>query len=248
MAIEWSDTSQESASNGINGIIYGRSGIGKSMLAATAPQPLIISREKGLLSLARKNIELVFGADREDITYNIPVMNIETLDDLKAAYVVFNDPANTTDIQTLIVDSLTDITGAEVRSRKRLLTSKSGNQANGMKIYGDIADEVLDICYLFKSIKNINVIFIAQTEPFVDGVSGATRYIPSLAGRKLPHQASYEFDFVWCLNVFDDEETHKSVRKLQTQPNEQYEAKSRAGAIPVLAEPHLGHLFSEILK
>jgi Cdc6-like AAA superfamily ATPase len=60
-------------STGINCLVYGRAGVGKTMLTATAPKPLLISAEAGLLSLRH---------------VSVPVKIVHTLTDI---YDVFND-------------------------------------------------------------------------------------------------------------------------------------------------------------
>ena len=54
MAIKFSSTKQ--TVEHINCLVYGEAGIGKTTLCATAPSPLIISAEAGLLSLKKHDI------------------------------------------------------------------------------------------------------------------------------------------------------------------------------------------------
>ena len=42
-----------------NCLVYGESGIGKTVLCTTAPRPLIMSAEKGLLSIADTDVDIV---------------------------------------------------------------------------------------------------------------------------------------------------------------------------------------------
>ena len=44
---------------GIKCLVYGESGVGKTVLCSTAPDPIIISAESGLLSLRKKDIPVI---------------------------------------------------------------------------------------------------------------------------------------------------------------------------------------------
>jgi len=56
-------TTTEAKTQGINVLVYGRAGVGKTTLIRTAPKPIIISIERGLLPL-------------RDVTPSIPVIEI----------------------------------------------------------------------------------------------------------------------------------------------------------------------------
>lgn len=72
MAVKLTTSKQAALVHGVKCIVYGRAGIGKTMLVATAPAPFLISAESGLLSLREQNITKVFGENNPNITYDIP--------------------------------------------------------------------------------------------------------------------------------------------------------------------------------
>ena len=51
MALKFTTTNQAAQLHGVKALVYGPSGAGKTTLCATAPAPIIISAEAGLLSL-----------------------------------------------------------------------------------------------------------------------------------------------------------------------------------------------------
>ena len=67
MAVHITTTQQAAQLHGIKCLVYGKSGAGKTKLAATAPAPIILSAESGILSL------------RE---FQIPMIQIKTVADL----------------------------------------------------------------------------------------------------------------------------------------------------------------------
>ena len=64
MALKFTTTKQQA--NCVKALVYGDAGAGKTKLCATAPTPVILSAESGLLSLA---------------DYEIPVIDISTAQD-----------------------------------------------------------------------------------------------------------------------------------------------------------------------
>lgn len=117
-------------------IIHGQSGIGKTMLAATAApfKPLIILTEKtGDESLQPSAIVEAFGADREDILYDIDLIEAFDPDTFEEAirYAIDSEDHN-----LVIFDSMSK------GSRLILKAAKSEN-SHGMKAYGQHNDEAM---------------------------------------------------------------------------------------------------------
>src|SRR5438309_7363158 len=71
MAIQIQDTKTASLKHGVKCMVYGASGVGKTRLLASAPAPIILSAENGLLSLRG---------------YSLPFIQIKNIDQLLEAY------------------------------------------------------------------------------------------------------------------------------------------------------------------
>ncbi len=155
------DTSQVSVSNGIKCLVYGRSGVGKTRLMATAPQPLIISAEGGLLSLRDKKV---------------PVFEIKTLDDLNRVHDYVSGPAGK-DYHTICLDSLSEI------GEKVLVNAKTGTK-DGRQAYGVLADQMWLTIRAFRDLKGKCVVMTAKAE-WVKDENGITRWMPSMPGKQL---------------------------------------------------------------
>lgn len=67
-----------------------------------------------------------------------------------------------------------------------------------------------------------------------------------MPGSKLGPKLPYFFDEVFRLGVNRDNKDH-TFRYLQTQPDLQYNAKDRSGALAAMEEPHLGKIFAKIM-
>lgn len=236
--VAWTTTTQASTTNGVKAIIYGRSGMGKTLLSATAPGPIILSAESGLLSLHKDNIERVFGVGTQGITYDIPVAQIRTVDDLTEMYNWCLQNPNA--YQTVITDSLTEVAEVVLANAKKQV--KDPRQA-----YGELIEKMLMVIKSFRDLPGKNVVMLAKEELTKDETTGRTSYGPSMPGAKLGPQVPYYFDEVLRLGVNKDPASGAEYRFLQTQPDFQYDAKDRSGRLAPVEYPHLGSIFYKIL-
>ena len=222
--IQITTTNQVSLAAGIKGLIYGPPGVGKTVLASTAPEPIILSAESGLLSLRH---------------LNLPVIVIKTLEDLQQAR-QWCQSTQAASFYTIYLDSLSEIAEAIV------LDGKSRHR-DPRKAYGEVLDKVMAEVKAFKNIVGKAVIMTAKMEPFKDGMTGAIKYGPSMPGTKLGPLLPYEFDEVFSMGIGQDPTTKQNYRYLQTQPDLQYTAKDRSGALESYEIPDLTHVFTKIL-
>lgn len=230
-----STTNASASSDGVKVLVYAESGAGKTILCATAPTPVIISAESGLLSLRKKNIERVYGVNTPGVSYDIPVVQVLTIEDLYAAYeYVLNSQFG-----TVCLDSLTEIGEVILANEKTLVKDPR-------KAYGEMMERVAGLVRAFRDIRGKHVYMSSKIEAVKDELTGAVRWGPSMPGAKLAQMLPYYFDEVWRLAVGRDKEG-KVLRFLQTQPDQQSTAKDRSGSLEMYELPHLGHCFSKIL-
>lgn len=240
MAIEFTTTGQASLTHGIKACVYGDAGIGKTMLAATLPNPLVLAVEAGLLSLSKRNIERVFGANKEGITYDLPVMKISNGNDLNDAWSWVSNPANSRYFDSLHMDSVTEFAEVILSTSKK--TVKDPRQA-----YGELLDMMGTYVRAFVKLPGKNVVMTAKMEPLKDELSGVVKQHPMMPGSKLGPRFAYEFDEVFHMGVSKDAQGNP-FRYFRTQPDLQYVAKDRSGALAAMEYPHLGYVFNKIVK
>lgn len=224
MALKFSTTDKEAVSQGVKVLVYGESGVGKTVLCATAPAPIILSAEAGLLSLRK---------------FKIPVIKIETLADLEEAYrwlQARKQGAET--FQTICLDSITEL--GEVVLANAKLTVKDPRQA-----YGELIEKITKQIKQFRDLPNVNVYMSAKMEKSKDELSGMTLFGPSMPGQKMGPAMPYLFDEVFNLRIMQTAEGQK-YRALITQPDLQYVAKDRSGALAAIEPPDLAKVFSKI--
>jgi len=218
--------------------IHGQSGIGKTMLAATAApfKPLIILTEKtGDESLQPSNIQKVFGSDRSDILYEMDIIEAYDSDTFSEAVQFANA---STEHDLIIFDS------ASKASRLILKESKK-NYVDGRKAYGEHNDTaMLLIEELIEGDKH--VVLLAHTSRQVDSDSGEVLYFPSFEGKAFTEKFVYDMPHV----LFMGEELNPEglvVRCLRAHKGDSNKrVKTRGGKLSELNEPHLGRLILKL--
>lgn len=224
MALNFTTTDKASAQHGVKVLVYSESGIGKTTLCATAPAPVIISAESGLLSL--KN-------------FSIPVIQIKTLQDLNDAYNwIAAGKQGADQFQTICVDSITEIAEVILAAAKK--TVKDPRQA-----YGELIEKTLEAIKNFRDLPGRNVYMAAKMERAKDELTGMMLYGPSMPGAKLGPALPYYFDEVFNLRVMQTTDGQK-YRALITQPDMQYVAKDRSGSLAPIEPPDLNAIFNKI--
>jgi len=204
-------------------LCYGDSGTGKTYLCRTAPRPVIISAEQGLLSLA-------------DV--DIPVLEVRTLADVEEAY---KHVAASKEYDTICIDSLSDLAESLLLELKEDPKFRDPRQA-----YGQMADEMSRLTRMFRDIPNKHVYVIAKQIRVSDEATGAQTYEPMIPGKSFAANVSYFFDLVVALRIGKREK--ETYRYLQTQPSIQYRAKDRSGKLAAQEEPNLAALFKKIVS
>lgn len=220
--IQWSNTAAASL-NGVKILVYGPSGIGKTRLCATAPAPLIVSAEAGLLSL-RNN--------------EVPVALVRNIDELTEIYSWAANSKEAWAFSTICLDSLTEIAEVFLASAKR--TVKDPRQA-----YGEMLEKMLVLVKAFRDLPGRNIYMSAKQEWTKDEATGICRYQPMMPGQKLGPQLPYLFDEVFRMGL-NKTAAGQEFTFLQTKGDLQYDAKDRSGALDPLEPPDLSVIIRKI--
>jgi len=235
--IQYTTSDQVAIGHGVKACIYGNAGTGKTVLAATAPRPFMIQAESGTLSLARPNLERIYGVGSPGITYQIPMAIIRTVDDFEKVYA---DITTRGDIwngfETLYLDSLSEI--VEAILKHELATNKDGRAA-----YGEMADRVIEWVKKFRDLPGKHVFFTCE-----QGISSHTGLMgPSMPGNMLDRKLPYLVDEVLQVCIGEDPTTKAQYRYLRTQSDLKNYAKDRSGALdPRGEQPYLYNIINKI--
>lgn len=238
MTLYFTTSNAHTEDQGIKMGLYGLAGMGKTMLAATAPRPLVLAVEAGMLSLRTKNIERLFGVGTAGITYDVPAIIIKDFQGLNDAFDFCSQNPAMANIDTIYIDSVTEIAEVVLNTAKRAV--KDPRQA-----YGELAEKMETLIRNFVMLRK-HVVMVYKMEPHKDELTGVVRWGPMVPGTKLGPKIPYMYDIMLRMGV-NKTPQGQEYRFLQCQPDMQYEAKDRSGALAALEPPHLGHIFNKIL-
>jgi len=216
--------------NGVKILVYGRAGTGKTTLCATAPTPIVISTEGGLLALHH---------------WSLPYIEVATLDKLYDVYRWLTDTPEARQYQTICLDSISEI--AEVVLANAKAGTKDPRQA-----YGEMLDRTLALVKAFRDLAGYHVYVSAKQEQ-TKGDIGIVMNGPMMPGQKLGPALPYLFDEVFQIYV----ETAPPAQPgqppgqrqflLRTQADLFNDAKDRSGRLDPVEPAHLGSIIKKIL-
>lgn len=223
MAVVIKTTDVVGVAHGVKALVYGRAGRGKTWLCGTAPKPLILSAESGLMTLRKKRI---------------PVIEIQSMADLEEAYTWVTTSPQAAHIETVCLDSVSEIA-------EQCLTAAKKATRDGRKAYGDYVDQMSPLIRAFRDLSGKNVVFTAKQTTYKDDFTGIATYAPDVPGNVLGANLPYFFDLVLNANVGTDSE-NKRYYYVRAQPDVQYEAKDRSGNLDEIEYPDLTNIFNKI--
>ena len=223
MAIKLTTTNK--SAKHVKALCYGDAGVGKTVLCSTAPTPVIISAEGGLLSLSH---------------CDIPVIEVKTVQDVKDAYKFITESEEAKHFESVCLDSVTEI--AEV-----LLSQYKSEEKDPRQAYGRMMDDMASLVRQFRDLDSRHVYFSAKMTRIEDEFSGIPTYKPLMPGKGLMNGLPFYFDEVLALRIGITEDGEK-YRYVQTQADLQYTAKDRSGALDEMEKPDLTHIFNKILS
>lgn len=206
--------------------VYGISGVGKTTLCATCPKPIIISAERGLLSLSEMDI---------------PVIEVISIDEFNEAYDMVTGPEGD-EFETICIDSISDLA-------ERMLGEYTSQYADGRKAYCKLNDEFMKLLRKFRDIPKKNVLFIAKQSRITDDHTGITTYGASMPGKTLNREMPYLTDEVFSLRIgtMKVDGVDEEYRYLQTQPSITHDAKDRSGKLKPVERPNMTAIIKKIM-
>jgi len=220
MAIKIQNTS-DIAIDSVKCVVYGGAGVGKTRLCATAPNPIIISAESGLLSLAEVDCAFI---------------EVTSLKEFDECYRFMKSSKEAESYETCCLDSLSEI--AEVLLEKILPDYKDPRQA-----YAELASSMLPMLRKFRDLKKTHTVFTSKMVVKQDEESGKITEELMLPGKVLPSQVPYMVDELFHLQV-----DRKGRAFLQTTPSRSAFAKDRSGALDKEEQPDMTAIITKIMK
>lgn len=205
-------------------LVYGKSGVGKTPLLASAPSPIILSGEKGLLSIRRTHTAFI---------------DISSFAAFKEACRWVAESHEARQFYTIGLDSLSEIAETVLTERKRV-------QKDPRKAYGDVADEVIAYVKAIRDLPGRTVVLIAKEEYDKDEATGFMMYGPMFPGKQLGPKLPYYFDETFRM-IDGRDQTNQKFTALHTTGSFQHVARDRSGNLAEYEQPNLTHIFEKIL-
>lgn len=225
MALQWSTTAKEGVSHGVKMLVYGRAGVGKTTLCGTAPAPLIISAEAGLLTLRKKDI---------------PVLVVTTAQDVRDALNWCKTDARKSGIQTVCLDSISEIAEKVLFDEKK--KTKDPRQA-----YGELATQTIELVKEFRDLPGLHVIVTAKETTVTDPISGVAKAQPTSPGQQVGPALPYLFDEVFHAAT-DKDPQGATFHYLRTKAAFNADAKDRSGTLDELEYPDVSNIINKIVN
>lgn len=223
----------------VKALIYAEPGTGKTHLACTAPNPILLLTETAVSKTTIKNVERITGR-------RIPYWEINSLDDLEEAYEYLVGEGYK-HYQTVILDGITDtyhrILAAAIEfaasnvNRKTVHDPDLPEQSDWQRV----GNKLRTLVRLFRDLP-MDVVVTA----LVMDVRSEMRTVPYIQPSKLALEIAAYFNLVGYL--YADKVGENIVRKLQVEPDLRFVAKNPGGSLPPVVEnPDFTKIF-EIVK
>jgi phage nucleotide-binding protein len=220
MAINLKSTNTVSGSN-LKLLVYGQAGAGKTSLIPTMPNPVILSAEGGLLSIAG---------------HDLPFLEITSMDSLREAYGWLLESDEAKQFESVAIDSISEI--AEVCLSQEKAIAKDPRQA-----YGEMQTTMAEIIRSFRDLPK-HVMMTAKLEKSQDE-TGRMMYSPAMPGNKTGQSLPYFFDLMLAMRVEKDEEG-VAQRALMCDSDGLWQAKDRSGKLGAWEAPDLGGIIKKL--
>jgi len=225
MALNFTTSDVVATGYGIKMLLYGSAGAGKTVACSTAPSPLIISAEAGLLSIRKKSI---------------PVVTVATFNEVREALEWCKSDAKKMGIETICLDSISEIT--EV-----CLTNEKAKTKDPRAAYGEMANQIIKLVKEFRDLEGFHVVVTAKQTLATDPVTGAVKAAPTAPGQQVGQALPYLFDEVF--HCFTDKDPNgQTYHALRTKAAFNAEAKDRSGVLDEIEYPDLSHLVTKMLS
>lgn len=208
---------------GVKSLVHGMPGSGKTPAFNTAPRPILLAVEPGMLSMRNSNIP------------TFEAYTAEKVDEFFKWWQFSKEPAQ---FDTLGIDSVSQMAELFVaRAEKK--------NSHGLKAYGVMSDEVMYYMNFLYFQPNKHLYLIAKQG--FEEVQGVRQARPSFPGQDLNKKIPHLFDVIMCLGMFNipGAGQHKAFR---CAPSMDMMARDRSGKLGEFEPADLNAIFNKAMS
>lgn len=207
---------------GVKAIVYGPPGSGKTPILNTAPRPVLLSCEPGLLSMRNSTV---------------PTFQAHTPKLIDDFFEWLFSSAETKNFDTVAIDSASEM------STLYLAQAEQKNK-HGLAAYGDMAEDVMKHLTRLYYMPQKHAYVIAKQE--VVQVMNSSFIRPSFEGKYLNKEVPSKFDEILYLNIHNVPNVGQ-VRAFRCQQSIDIVARDRTGMLNEYEEPDFGKLVAKCM-
>lgn len=213
---------------GVKTVCFGPPGSGKTPLLNTAPRPVLLATEPGLLSMRGSNI---------------PTCMATTVPQIEDFFNWLISSPEAKQYDTVGIDSASQL--AEIYLAQELgKKSKSGNKVDGKAAYGEMASKTLAHLNTLYYLREKHVYLIAKQTPPGDDYPQKMPWFP---GKDLNVKVPHLFDEILHLGLAAVPSVGE-VQALRTKASYDVFARDRSGRLAEFEQPNLSVVFNKITQ
>ena len=167
--------------------IYGTAGTQKTYGIRTAPNPIVLSTDQGMLVLKG---------------HSVPYYLAKTIEDINT----FRDMAIAGKFagHTVVIDDCTEAAEIHMRCQNQVSLERRGKKADGKQLYGDAAEFILNLIRDLRVLPNVQTVFLFKQVRFRDD-KGKQFDWPSIPGEKVLSKIPHMTDEIWHAEIHETE-------------------------------------------
>lgn len=209
---------------GVKSLVFGPPGSGKTPVINTAPNPVLLAVEPGMLSMR---------------TSNVPTYEASTWAKIEEFFKWLHGSNESKKYHTLGVDSVSQMCEIYLRDNPKKVS-------HGLKLYGLMAEEVGDELHklYFMREKHMYLICKQEIEQTADGPGKKRPYFP---GKELATKVPHLYDLIMQLDTHSIP-GYGAARAFHCHSAMDANVRDRSGVLAEFEEPNLSGVFNKIMR
>lgn len=208
---------------GVKALVHGTTGTGKTPVANTAPRPVMLACEPGLLSMRGSGVPTWTAWD------------VKRIDEF---FAWLSSSAETKNFDTVVIDSISQMS-------QIYLTEAEKKISHGLAAYGDMARKVYKHLSDLFFMKNKHTYLIAKQETLAGDIPYKRPWFP---GKELSQSVPFLYDVILHLDYVPFPGHPEPLRCFLTQGSSVVMARDRSGRLGKYEPPDLAAVFAKCMS